>query len=169
MPQRIIIGNLISLSAATFLFSGAVTENARRVYLFGIFECILLFIAQLFFGQGAAAVSLLIAAFRNLLLYLEKYTRDKFVTVFLLSLIFGLAFNTGGALGLIPLFATLIFNVTTYYAKTYVKIKLSLFLNLALWCVYSALIFDVSSAVINFFSLVFTAFSIFSYMKKRRG
>ncbi len=169
MPQRIIIGNLISLSAATFLFCGAITENARRIYLFGVFECILLSIAQIFFGQGAAAVSLLIAAFRNLLLFLGRYTRLQFIIIFFVSLAFGLVFNTGGALGLIPLFATLVFTVTTYCARTYIKIKLSLFLNLFLWTVYSILIFDVASAVINFFSLVFVAFSIFKYLKNKRA
>ena len=127
MPQRIIIGNLISLAAASFLFCGAITENAERVYLFGTFECIVLFIAQIFFGQGAAAVSLLIAAFRNLLLFFGRYKRLHFTVVFLLSFILGLVFNTGGFVGLIPVIATMIFNLTSYYAKTYIKIKLSLF------------------------------------------
>lgn len=167
MPQRIIIGNLISLSAAVFLFFGAITENARRIYLFGVFECVLLFIAQLFFGQGAAAVSLLIAAFRNLLIYLDKYTRAYLGAAFLSSLVFGLIFNTGGLVGLLPLAATLIFTVTSYYAKGFVKIKLSFLFNLALWTVYSALILDFASTVINFFSLLFTAVSIIRFVKKQ--
>ena len=165
MPQRIVIGNLISLSGAAFLISSAITENKRRLYLYGVFECILLFIAQLFFGQGAAAVSLLIAAFRNLLLYLERYTRKKVTVFFLLSLVMGLLFNTGGLLGLLPVAASLIFTVSTYYAKSYIKIKISLFFNLFLWTLYSALIFDFASAIVNFFSLMFAALSIFKSLK----
>ncbi len=165
MLQRIVIGNIISLTASFFLFSGSITEKVKRVYLFGIFECIFLFIAQLFFGQGAAAVSLLIAAFRNLLLFLERYTRQFFIIVFFATLFLGLFFNTGGALGLIPLLATLIFTVTTYYAKDYIKVKLSLLLNLVLWTLYSLLILDLSSAVINISSSVLTVLSILKYLK----
>ncbi|MBQ7332805.1 MAG: YgjV family protein [Clostridia bacterium] len=165
MLQRIVIGNIISLTASFFLFSGSITEKVKSVYLFGIFECIFLFIAQLFFGQGAAAVSLLIAAFRNLLLFLERYTRPFFITVFLATLFLGLFFNTGGTLGLLPLFATLIFTVTTYCAKEYIKVKLSLLLNLVLWTLYSLLILDLSSTVINITSSVLTVFSILKHLK----
>jgi hypothetical protein len=168
MPQRIIIGNLISFSGAALLIFSAITENKRRLYLYGVFECILLFIAQLFFGQGAAAVSLLIAAFRNFLIYIGKYSKEKLIAVFVASLVLGLLFNTGGALGLIPLFATLIFTVTSYYAKSYIKVKLSFLFNLFLWTVYSALIFDIASTVVNFFSLVLSVISVLKYYKNKK-
>lgn len=169
MPQRILIGNIISLSSSVFLFWGSITARRERVYLFGIFECTLLFIAQLFFGQGAAAVSLLIAAFRNFLLWLGKYTRSFSALIFILTLILGLLFNTGGALGLLPLIATLTLTVTSYYAKTYVKLKLSLFLNLSLWSIFSILIFDVSSSVINLTSAFLTVVSLLKYRKDEKS
>lgn len=167
MPQKIIIGNLISLSAAVFLFAGSISKKARRVYLFGVFECILLFVAQLFFGQGAAAISLLIAAFRNLLLVLRKYTRPWLLLVFFSTLILGVLFNTGGIVGFLPLFATLIFTVTSYKARGFLNVKLSLLLNLLLWCIYSFLILDLSSTVINVTSIVLTLCSIYSHLKTK--
>ncbi len=164
MSQRLLIGNIISLSASVFLFSGSITQKVRRVYLFGVFECIFLFSAQLFFHQGAAAVSLLIAAFRNYLLFIGKYTRAFLILIFFLTLFLGLFFNTGGALGLIPLFATLIYTLTSYCAKSYVNVKLNLFLNLGLWTLYSVFIYDVGGAVINIFSIILTLISIFKYL-----
>lgn len=167
MAQRILIGNLISLATSVFLFWGSISESVKRVYLFGVFECMLLFVAQLFFGQGAAAVSLLIAAFRNFLLYSGKYTLPHLIIVFSGTLFFGITFNTGGILGLVPLLATLIFTLTSYFAKTYIKVKLSLFLNLSLWAFYSIIIFDFSSALINIFSLILIVVSIIKHLNKR--
>ena len=167
MTQNIIIGNIISLSASVFLFSSSITDKLRRVYLFGIIECIFLFLAQVFFGQGAAAVSLLIAAFRNFLLFIGKYTRPFFFLVFFLTLLLGVIFNTGGTIGLIPLVATLIFTVGTYCFKSYIKVKFTLLLILVLWTVYSACVYDFASTVINFTSGVLTVISIVKYYRNK--
>ena len=169
MPTRILIGNLISLSSSVFLFSGSASRNVRNVYLFAIFDCILLFIAQVFFGQGAAAISLLVAAIRNFLLTIRKYTAVSFAFIFSSTLILGLLFNTGGAIGLLPVFTTLLYTLTTYYAKGFVKVKLSLLLNLFLWTVYSSLIFDISGVVINLSSFIIAFVSLLNYAKRNSG
>jgi len=168
MAKNILIGNLISLSASVFLFLGSAARRVKNLYLFQIFECILLFIAQLAFGQGAAAVSLLIAAFRNFLLLIRRYTAPFFALIFLATLIFGLLFNTGGIVGILPLFATLIYTLTTFLAKGFVKVKLSLILNLSLWMIYSAFILDISSVIINFTSFVIASVSLINYKKEKR-
>ena len=168
MPQNIIIGNIISFSASFFLLWGSASEKVRRLYLFGVFECILLFISQLFFGQGAAAVSLLIAAFRNYLLFIGKYRRSFFILIFVSTAFFGLALNTGGAVGLLPLFATLVYTYTSYSARGYVWVKLSLIFNLFLWSVYSVMISDIGGAFVNIFSLALCLASLVKFYIRER-
>lgn len=169
MIRRIIIGNAISLFSSVFLFASCMQKTRTRIYAFQIFECLSLLVAQLVFGQWAAAFALLLSAARNALLAIGKYTKAFLATIFILTLALGVLFNTGGLVGMIPTMATLIYTLTSYYAESIVKIKLSVLINLALWLVYSSLIFDIASLAINLISFILNLITLIKAARLQKG
>jgi hypothetical protein len=167
MSNRIIFANSISFVAAVFLAVSCVVKERRLIYFFQLCECIILLFAQLVFGQGAAAVSLMLGVVRNLLLWRGKYRAVSAALVFVFTLILGVLFNTGGYVGFIPIIASLIFALSSYFAKTYIKVKLSLLINLSLWTVYSFVIFDLTSFFVNLISMFLNSISLVRFLSKR--
>ena len=163
MLSKIIIGNVLSFVGAIFLSVSCVLKKREYIYLFQSIECMFLVAAQIFFGQLGAAAVLILSTIRNAMLAFGAYSSRSLAILFSLTLIFGLAFNTGGAVGLIPLIASLAYTVTSYYAKSFSKIKLSLLFNLFIWCVYSYIIFDFAGLAVNFVSFVLNAVSFVKF------
>ena len=69
-------------------------------------------------------------------------------------------------MGLIPVVANTIYNASTYYAKTYFSIKLSLLFNIAFWIIYACLIFDFVTAAVNAVSFIFNIATVFERRKQ---
>lgn len=152
--SNVILGNILSGFAAGFLILSGILKSARNIYLSQCMESFFLLLAQIAFFQIGAAICLLVSILKNLLLVFGKYGKKSLVTVFLITLVLGVLCNTGGTVGLIPVAASLFFCIGSYFAKRCVAIKLTVAINLFVWCIYSLLISDYVSLFINSVSLV---------------
>ncbi len=152
MPN-VILGNILSAFSAGFLILSAVLKSKKSIYFSQCMESLFLFFAQLAFFQIGAAICLFISIIKNILLYFGKYSRVPMVLVALASFVFGIIYNTGGAIGLIPVAASVLFSISCYFAKKVTGIKLVTAANLALWSIYSFFIIDFVSFTVNGFSL----------------
>ena len=157
---NIYVGNAISFISSVFLLLSSIAKSRRKIYLYQSLECLLLLFSQLCFGQLAAALVMLFGVIRNLLLTVGKYNRIWMIVFFVLTAVIGIKINTGGYIGLIPVFATLAYTISTKYAKSYINVKLSLLANLILWSTYSFLIMDYVSATVNSLAAVLTLLSL---------
>lgn len=147
--QRIIWGNLISFVGSLFLFASCVAKSKRRVLLFQFFQCAILTAAQITFGKGAGAVSMAVAGTRNLIIASGHYGVFATVLVSLFTFVFGIYFNTGGVIGLMPVIASVFYSVALYVTNDVRHLKLALSVLLFVWIVYSALIFDIFGTISN--------------------
>lgn len=164
MPN-VILGNILSGFSAGFLILSAVLKRKKAIYFSQCMESLFLFFAQLAFFQIGAAICLFISIIKNILLYFGKYSRAPMVLVALASFVFGVIYNTGGVIGLIPVAASVLFSITCYFAKSVIGIKLVTASNLALWSIYSFFIFDLVSFIVNGFSLAVNLFYVIKNYK----
>lgn len=156
MPN-ILVGNILSGFAAGFLILSGALKRARYIYLSQCLESFFLLFAQIAFFQIGAALCLLVSIIRNLLLVFRRYGRFGAISVFVLTLVFGIFYNTGGIVGLLPVAASLFFCISSYFAKKLFAIKLAVSLNLFIWCFYSLLISDFVSLFVNAVALILNA------------
>ena len=160
LNARIIIGNMISLVAAVIMCFSATAKTKRRVYILQLLECLVLFAAQMVFGYRGAAIALLIAAARNIVILLDKYNLS-FMLSFVFVIISSALMTVGdSAVELLPVGATLTFTVGAYIARGVRATKLVLVLMLTLWAAYSFIIRDFSTAITNSISCVLALSSL---------
>ena len=152
--SNVLIGNVLSGFAAGFLIISGVLKRARAIYMSQCLESFFLLLAQIAFFQIGAAICLLVSILKNLLIVFGKYGRNAAISVFLLTLVLGVVCNTGGTVGLLPVAASLFFCIGSYFAKKCTAIKLTVAVNLLVWCIYSLLISDYVSLCINAVSFV---------------
>ena len=160
---KIIVGNIISLVAAVFMCLSATAARRRTVYIFQLIECGVLMLAQLVFGYPAAAFALALGAVRNMLILLEKYSMPVMVSFVFLILSFAVLTIDGVSVEILPIIATLIFTIGSYFARGVVETKIVFILMLVFWSVYSFIIRDFSTAVTNTVSAILALFAIITH------
>ena len=84
----------------------------------------------------------------------------------ILSVVFGLAVNTKGIIGLLPIIAIVQITLCNYYLKTIKWIKLSFIVNELFYIVYFIAIWDFSSSVIESITAIIGLISLFKLLKK---
>lgn len=167
--MRIIIGNCLSIVAAVFMSLAAMVSGRRRVFIFQTFDCIFLGTAQLVFGIPSGAISLFVGAARNIT---AVFTRYNLCTMLLFScaiLILGIASNTAGLLGLVPVLASLILTVGIFFARSRLALKLVLLVNLSLWSSYSFFVYDITTGITNLVSAIICLASLVVLLLKQTG
>ena len=164
----IVFANSLSAVAAVFMSVSCLLRRKTHIYLFQMLECLFLIFAQLVFGQVGAVLSLSVSVIRNLLLVLGRYKRWHMILFTVITLLLGIALNTGGIIGIIPVGAGAIFTVSSFYAEKFAEIKLSLLVNIGLWIVYSAFILDFSTLFMNSVSFALNLASLIRYISRQK-
>lgn len=158
--MRILIGNAVSFVATVFLFIGGIVKDRRGIYFFQFLECVFLIISQLVFFQVAGALSMAFSAARNHLASKDKFTAPSLIVIFIANALFGILLNTGGAVGLIPVFASLFLTVSAYFLHEPRAVRAAVMINLSMWIVYSFLIRDYVTAISNLVALAINAYTL---------
>lgn len=156
----IIIGNVLTLIAAIFSTLSSWKKDIWHIYIYQVAQCLLIAVASIFFNSYAGIVTLLICAYRNYLLAINRFTKRWMIISLALMLILGLLLNNRGYIGLIVITTNLIYTVGTYLAKKELTIKINIVINLSLWLIYEVLIFDISSFVFDLIALIVAVISI---------
>lgn len=145
--DRILLGNIISFAAAIMLFLGCYTTDTRKIYIFQIAENAILCLSSVVFGSWTGLITLLLAIFRNILIMRDKYSKAWMVGISIVITVSGIWVNTKGAVGWLPILATLIWTIGNYYCSDFIRVKLFLLINTMIWCVYFFIIWDFSSGI----------------------
>lgn len=127
--------------------ASCLVKNHRSIFICQFLECLLLSVASVFFGSLAGTAVLALSALRNLLVATKKYTKPVMCLFLLLTALAGVVVNTKGFVGLLPVIATVEYTVCCYYIKGLKATRYSIFINVAIWVVYSFLILDFSTAL----------------------
>ena len=144
-----VLGNILSLVGAIFLSSSCIVKTKRGVVILQLFQCMFMAAAQIVFGKGAGAVSMLVAGVRNVLIFFDKFGGFMAVVLSLITLALGLYLNSGGLIGLIPTLVGVVYTIALYIIKDVRRLKVALCILLYGWIVYSGLIFDIFGMISN--------------------
>ena len=145
--DRILIGNMISMLASVFLILSCWVNTKKSAYLFQILEALTLCISAVFFQAWTQLSTLTLSVLRNYLVMTERYDRRMMWIFSGLIVVFGLAVNNLGVLGLLPLVATVILAICNYYLQDIMAIKWSFLFNCVLWGIFGFAIRDYVSGI----------------------
>ncbi len=162
--SNIIIGNIISFIGAIFLSTSCVLKNRKLIFYFQAINCFILAVASVFFYAYAGIAALITSGIRNIVVAHDKYT-TKLMYIFLaLTVILGIVTNNRGIIGLIPVIATVQYTVCLKIFKTLLLTRISIWINTALWIVYSFIIMDYSTCFMDSISLITVTFSLITLL-----
>lgn len=158
--------NFLSALAAFFMSLGVLSRTKRGVFICQLFDSLTLGVSQVLLSSFTGAVSLAVGVVRNFVILAGKFTLPIMLVFCFLTVGLGLIFNTGGLFGLIPIIATLVLTVGSYYAEDEREIKFVAMMNLFLWSYYSFMIADYVTGITNLaVALVFALARAFDFSK----
>ena len=164
----LLIGNLISLVAAGFMAASCISQDNRRVFLYQSLECALIAVASVFFQSYAAVTTMILSALRNWFVAKNRYTRSVMIVFVIVTTVLGIAVNTRGLLGLMPVIATAEYAICCHYIRGVLATKYSILINVLLWVIYSFLVMDFSTAISDSVMLVLDTIVIIQMHRQRR-
>lgn len=164
LALNIIIGNAISFVAGIFLILSMVVNDEKRAYKHQFLNAFVLMISSVFFLSWTGVTTMAIAATRNIMVYKDRLTLNWTIFFIVLSVAVGLAVNTMGIIGLLPIMAIIQITICNYALKEIKWIKLSFIVNEMFYIVYFIAIWDFSSfgiesitaliGLVSFFKLI---------------
>ena len=166
LMKNIIIGNILAIVANILLAVSCCANSPKKVYGIQIIENIVLAVADAFLGSFSGISTLLICSVRNFLLVKEKFNKKCMVITSLAVLFVGLYVNNRGFIGLLPISATIILTVCTYYAKQLFAIKAALLLNITLWMIHDIAVYDFASVIFGFATAIVCIISMIKAKKQ---
>ena len=164
----ILIGNALSFLAAMFLFLSSILKRKDKIFIFQFFECVTLAVASFFFGAYAGISTLLLSAVRNVLIAKNKFGKTLMYVFLLLTLILGIITNNRGAVGLMPVIATIQITVCGCVFEGIIETKISIAVNTVIWVVYSFIIKDYSTGIIDSIVLAAAIVSTVKFIRQSR-
>ena len=96
-----------------------------------------------------------------MMVYKDRLTRNWTIFFIVISIVLGLAVNTMGFVGLLPIIAIVQITLCNFYLKTIRTIKTGFIINSAIYVVYFLAILDFSSAVIESFTALVGIVSLY--------
>lgn len=161
MNWNLLIGNGISLVAAVFTAKSSWAKDREHIYFYQVIQCLLLAMASVFFRSYTGIITLLICAWRNYLASRGKLTGRAVIICLVLIIVFGLAVNNRGFIGLLLVVTNIIYSLGVFFTKRELTIKCNMIVNMLLWFLYEIFIVDIPSAAADFVGLVTAAASLF--------
>lgn len=146
---NLVIGNIISLIAGIFIILSMWVNDEKKAYFYQFLNAFILMISSVFFFSWTGVTTMAIAASRNLMVYYDRLTIRWTAFFIVISVVIGLAVNTLGFVGLLPIIAIIQITLCNYYLKTIKSIKTSFIVNSLIYIVYFLAILDLSSVAIE--------------------
>ncbi len=169
---RLLIANGVSVTAALCMIVACIVSDRKKVFALQGAQCALLCVTQLILGMYGGLVTLAIGALRNFLTAFDKMTPKRTV---LFALLIGVAGTTvnfwsgGGWIGLLPVFATVLYTFGCHYLVRPNLQRLNILVNMLLWIGYSVSVLDYVTALTDATTaLVDTAAFVTVWIKEKR-
>ena len=161
LPWNIVLGNIISLVAGVFIILSMWVNDEKKAYFYQFLKAFILMFSSMFFFSWTGVTTMAIAASRNMMVYKDRLTRNWTIFFIVISIVLGLAVNTMGFVGLLPIIAIVQITLCNFYLKTIRTIKTGFIINSAIYVVYFLAILDFSSAVIESFTALVGIVSLY--------
>ena len=166
---NVLVGNLISLVAGIFLIVSMCINDKKKAYLCQLINAAILVVASLFFESIVGAVCMAIISIRLYLVYKERYTLALTIIFLILSIVIGIAVNTLGFIGLIPIIASIQITICNFAYKDIRWIKLSFIVNEAFYIIYFYFVFDFVSTFVQILTVLIGCISYINLIRERNS
>lgn len=158
--MNIWIANGISTVASLFMVASCITKQRERVFHLQFIQCMLLSISSYFLSSYSGIAANLVSGFRNLAVAKGHFTKRMMMFFLILSLCLGLVVNNRDWIGLLPMIANLQFALCSYACTSLKGTKLSIWVNVVIWIVYSFLVMDIATGISDTVVLIINTITI---------
>jgi len=156
---NIIIGNLLALVASSLMiYSGILKKKDEIIYIHSV-EKALSVISNIVLGGITGAITSAIGLVRNLLCYKDKLKIKEKIIIITVTLFFSLKYNNLGIIGLLPIFATVLYTLFMD-TKDIIKFKILSISTTMMWLIYNIYIIAYIAAFIQSIQIIANIVSI---------
>lgn len=161
--ENLIIGNIISFISAIFLGISCYAKDRKKIFTFQLFNCATYAAASYFFGTYAAITSLALCSLRSILIMKDKYTKTSAYILAASVIVLGLITNNRGFVGLLPVIASVEYNLCCYYITDPHLTRYSILINELIWVIYAFIIKDFSTGISDIIIMIVDITAIIHY------
>ena len=163
-----IIATILSFVTACFTFASSWTKDPHRTYGYQVAQCLVYAVAAYFFGVYPCIIMMLINAFRNYLVAVQKYKASHCVVFSVLAIVLGLWSNTSGIIGLLTIIATVQYSICAYILRNSIAVKWNVVINLLIWLCYDFLVRDIFSGIMDCIGIVLAFVTIIRIIRDKK-
>ena len=165
---NIIIGNLIAFVASSLMiYSGILKKKEEIIYVHSV-EKALSVVSNIVLNGITGAITNAIGFVRNLLCYKDKLKTKEKIIIIVATLVFSLQYNNLGIVGLLPIFATVLYTLFMD-TKNIIKFKILAISTTIMWLIYNAYIMAYTSVVIQIFQIVANIIAVWRINKENKA
>ena len=167
MPNGIIIGNLCTILAMIFNALSSTRKTPKGVLLTQNFGQVAYIISAIALKGYSAAVQNVVSILRNLAA--AKNIKSKVLewTLVVLGVVFGVAFNNRGWIGLLPVIGNLEYTLAIFrYKNDERKIKVFFLISVVAFIIFNFAISNYAGVVADSVVVITTAIMLFKPTKK---
>lgn len=163
MMYNFVLGTICSFLCAILISLSTFSKNIKDIEKIQIFNPIFGALSNFFLCSYSAVVTNMVNVIRNYLAYKGKITRKLTILFIGFYILFGLAFNTKGWIGIFPILAS------SSYAIFYLKsdnaqiLRYGLVLNQILWFFHDLFVKAYPSMVVEVLISIITIYNIIKY------
>jgi len=169
IPRNVIITNIITVVSSVFLVLSCVLNDREKIYSCQALESTFLAIGYIFISAWSGMTTQLVAVARNLIVRKNLFSFPLMIVFAFFTAVFGIAVNSSGFVGLLPVISSVQLTVCNYYAKTIKAIKLSFIINIAIYATYSFLVMDFTSGITESVIGIITVVSLFKLVRGEKN
>lgn len=168
MYIEVIIGNLCSVGAMISDSVSGTRKNKKGMLMAQSVSQLFYICSSLVLKGYSATVQNVVAIIRNLFAAYDK--KNIFIEIILTALpvVLGIAFNNRGVIGLLPVFANLVYSVCIFKAdQESIKLKYVFVLNVLMYSVFNFYILNFTGGIFNIIVATSTIVSLIKTNKKK--
>ena len=164
----LLIANIFSFISASFTVASSWTKDPHRTYWYQVWQCLLYAIAAYFFGVYATIIMMVINAFRNYLVAIQKYSRSWMLVCTVSSLVAGLAINAGSIPGYLSVIMTAYYTISSFYLTGPKAVKINVAIDLSMWFFYDLMVIDIPSGIVDFAGVLLALVTFWRLWREER-
>lgn len=162
----LVLGNFIMLIGSILMVLCGYIKSAKRTILVQGFQMFLMGLGNIFLGSSTAAFMNFFAIIRNIVCYKGKLNNYWKVLFIIVSASVGLAINSLGFIGVLPILASGIFTLLMGVDNDSKLKKVIIFTNI-LWLIHDIFILSYFAAIFDILGIVTCIIALYRIKKEK--
>jgi len=165
MIYNFTLGTICSLICAILIAWSTFSKNKKDMAKIQIFNPIFGALSNFFLCSYSAVVTNIVNVIRNYLTYKEKINNKITILFIIFYILFGLAFNTKGWIGIFPILASSSYAIFCLKSNNAQILRYGLVLNQILWFLHDMFVKAYPSMTVEILISIITIYNIINSTK----